>query len=176
MGDCDVLSLALESTLELYSTTLRQTKQRIRPLFAAPSVAASANAFLDGLLGGERRKTGWMRAEAVGDPGPWRQQAILGRTHWDGAPCAGRGRPARSPASAPTSPVANNGTARRDQTGARSDHARRRRQVTLTLQNWRTSRSETAPCDSAARSSVMSPLEPTKSRNLFLFCSNQGRS
>jgi SRSO17 transposase len=52
-------------------------------LFAAPSVAASVNAFLDGLLGGERRKTGWMRAEAAGDPGPWRQQAILGRTHWD---------------------------------------------------------------------------------------------
>ncbi|MGW9822020.1 SRSO17 transposase [Methylorubrum extorquens] len=76
-------SASLESTLELWSTTLRQTKQRIRPLFAAPSVAASANAFLDGLLGGERRKTGWMRAEAAGDPGPWRQQAILGRTHWD---------------------------------------------------------------------------------------------
>jgi SRSO17 transposase len=38
---------------------------------------------LPGRLGGERRKTGWMRAEAAGDPGPWRQQAILGRTHWD---------------------------------------------------------------------------------------------
>ena len=76
-------SASLEATLELWSTTLRQTKQRIRPLFAAPSVAASADAFLDGLLGGERRKTGWMRAEAAGDPGPWRQQAILGRTHWD---------------------------------------------------------------------------------------------
>ncbi|MFB0493729.1 SRSO17 transposase [Methylobacterium sp. OAE515] len=76
-------SASLESTLELWSMTLRQAKQRIRPLFAAPSVAASANAFLDGLLGGERRKTGWMRAEAAGDPGPWRQQAILGRTHWD---------------------------------------------------------------------------------------------
>jgi SRSO17 transposase len=76
-------SASLESTLELWSTTLRQAKQRIRPLFAAPSVAASANAFLDGLLGGERRKTGWMRAEAAGDPGPWRQQAVLGRTHWD---------------------------------------------------------------------------------------------
>src|SRR3954470_9500971 len=76
-------SASLETTLELWSTTLRQTKQRIRPRFAAPSVAASANAFLDGLLGGERRKTGWMRAEAAGDPGPWRQQAILGRTHWD---------------------------------------------------------------------------------------------
>ena len=74
---------ALETTLELWSATLRQAKQRIRPLFAAPPVAASANAFLDGLLGAERRKTSWMRAEAAGDPGPWRQQAILGRRRWD---------------------------------------------------------------------------------------------
>src|SRR5215217_8601155 len=73
---------SLETTLELWSTTLRQAKPRIRPLFAAPSVAASANAFLDGLLGAERRKTGWMRAEAAGDPGPWRRQALLGRSHW----------------------------------------------------------------------------------------------
>ena len=71
---------SLETTLELWLTTLRQAKHRIRSLFAAPSVAASANAFLDGLLGAERRKTGWMRAEAAGDPGPWRQQAILGRS------------------------------------------------------------------------------------------------
>src|SRR3954449_5556968 len=81
--ECLMPAASLETTLELWSATLRQAKQRIRPLFAAPSVAASANAFLDGLLGGERRKTGWMRAEAAGDPGPWRQQAILGRTHWD---------------------------------------------------------------------------------------------
>src|SRR5688500_13239992 len=73
---------SLETTLELWSTTLRQAKPRMRPLFAAPSVAASANAFLDGLIGAERRKTGWMRAEGAGDPGPWRQQAILGRRHW----------------------------------------------------------------------------------------------
>jgi SRSO17 transposase len=46
-------------------------------------MAASAGQFLDGLLGNEPRKTGWMRAEAAGDPGPWRQQAILGRGHWD---------------------------------------------------------------------------------------------
>jgi SRSO17 transposase len=34
-------------------------------------------------LGNEPRKTGWMRAEAAGDPGPWRQQAILGRGQWE---------------------------------------------------------------------------------------------
>src|SRR3954462_3823362 len=74
---------SLETTLERWLTTLRQAKHRIRSLFAAPSVAASANAFLDGLLGAERRKTGWMRAAAAGDPGPWRQQALLGRAQWD---------------------------------------------------------------------------------------------
>jgi SRSO17 transposase len=55
----------------------------MRPLFTQERVAASAGLFLDGLLGDERRKTGWMRAEAAGDPGPWRQQAILGRGRWD---------------------------------------------------------------------------------------------
>ncbi|WP_249791466.1 IS701 family transposase [Bradyrhizobium sp. SRL28] len=39
--------------------------------------------FLESLLGDEQRKTGWMRAEAAGDPRPWRQQAILGRRDWD---------------------------------------------------------------------------------------------
>ena len=74
---------SLEVTLDLWLAALRGIKERLRPLFAAPSVAASAEAFLDGLLGPERRKTGWMRAEAAGDPGPWRQQAVLGRSHWD---------------------------------------------------------------------------------------------
>src|SRR5689334_23594241 len=70
-------------TLELWSGELRTIKARIRCLFGHASVAASAAAFLDGLLGPERRKTGWMRAEAAGDPGPWRQQAVLGRSRWD---------------------------------------------------------------------------------------------
>ena len=52
-------------------------------LFTQERVAVSAGLFLDGLLGPERRKTGWMRAEAAGDPGPWRQQAILGRGRWE---------------------------------------------------------------------------------------------
>ena len=39
--------------------------------------------FLEGVLGDEQRKTGWMRAEAAGDPGPWRQQALLDRRDWD---------------------------------------------------------------------------------------------
>ena len=74
---------SIEATLELWACSLRDIKERIRPLFTQERVAASARAFLDGLLGGEPRKTGWMRAEAAGDPGPWRQQAILGRGRWD---------------------------------------------------------------------------------------------
>ncbi|MDJ0388703.1 IS701 family transposase [Roseomonas sp. E05] len=72
-----------ETTLELRALSLREVKARIRPLFTQERVAASAGLFLDGLLGPERRKTGWMRAEAAGDPGPWRQQAILGRGRWE---------------------------------------------------------------------------------------------
>ncbi len=74
---------SIETTLELWASGLRDVKTRLRPLFRQERMAASAGLFLDGLLGGERRKTGWMRAEAAGDPGPWRQQAILGRAHWD---------------------------------------------------------------------------------------------
>ena len=74
---------SIESTLELWASSLRDVKERMRPLFTQERVATSAGAFLDGLLGDERRKTGWMRAEAAGDPGPWRQQAILGRGQWE---------------------------------------------------------------------------------------------
>jgi len=74
---------SIETTLELWASSLRDVKGRIGPLFRQRRVAASAGQFLDGLLGNEPRKTGWMRAEAAGDPGPWRQQAILGRGRWD---------------------------------------------------------------------------------------------
>ena len=74
---------SVEATLELWASSLRDVKERIRPLFRQDRTATSAELFLDVLLGPERRKTGWMRAEAAGDPGPWRQQALLGRAQWD---------------------------------------------------------------------------------------------
>ena len=73
----------VETTLELWASALRDVKGRMRPLFSQERVAASASLFLDGLLSNEPRKTGWMRAEAAGDSGPWRQQAILGRGNWN---------------------------------------------------------------------------------------------
>ena len=75
--------VSIETTLELWASTLRDVKRRMRGLFAQERAAVNAGLFLDGLLGDERRKTGWMRAEAAGDPGPWRQQALLGRDRWE---------------------------------------------------------------------------------------------
>src|SRR5262244_1158108 len=74
---------SIEETLALWAASLREVKKRIRPLFGQERVARNAGLFLEGLLGDEQRKTGWMRAEAAGDPGPWRQKAILGRRDWD---------------------------------------------------------------------------------------------
>jgi len=78
-----MMGASIEATLELWASSLRDVKGRMRALFTQERVAASAGSFLDGLLGAEQRKTGWMRAEAAGDRGPWRQQAILGRGRWD---------------------------------------------------------------------------------------------
>jgi len=74
---------SIEETLALWASSLGEAKKRMRRLFKQERVAVNAGLFLEGLLGNERRKTGWMRAEAAGDPGPWRQQAILGRVDWD---------------------------------------------------------------------------------------------
>src|SRR6185369_13574055 len=74
---------SVEATLELWASSLCSVKERIRPVFRQDRTAAAAGLFLDVLLGPERRKTGWMRAEAAGDPGPWRQQALLDRSRWE---------------------------------------------------------------------------------------------
>jgi hypothetical protein len=58
---------SVEDTLTLWASSLRDIKQRIRPLFTQERVAASAGQFLDGLLGSEPRKTGWMRAAPSGE-------------------------------------------------------------------------------------------------------------
>jgi SRSO17 transposase len=72
-----MIGASIETPRELWASSLREVKKRIRPLFAQERAALNAGLF------DERRKTGWMRAEAAGDPGPWRQQAVLGRDRWD---------------------------------------------------------------------------------------------
>src|SRR5579872_6880290 len=70
-------------TLAVCKASLVDVKGRIRPLFGQQRVAGCAGQYMDALVGNEPRMTGWMRAEAAGDIGPWRQQAILGRRDWD---------------------------------------------------------------------------------------------
>jgi len=69
---------SIETTLELWASSLRDVKARMRPFFTQERVAVSAGLFLDGLLSNERRKTGWMRAEAAGDPGPGASRPFWG--------------------------------------------------------------------------------------------------
>jgi hypothetical protein len=78
---------SVEATLELWASSLRDVKGRIGPLFQQARMAHSAGLFLDALLGPERRKTGWMRAEAAGDPGPLASASSLpsNRTYWSRA-------------------------------------------------------------------------------------------
>jgi SRSO17 transposase len=47
-------SASIETTLELWASSLREVKARMRPLFGHPRVATSANQFLDGLLSPRR--------------------------------------------------------------------------------------------------------------------------
>ena len=49
---------SIETTLELWASSLRDMKGRIRPLFNQERVAVSAGPFLDSILGNEPRKTG----------------------------------------------------------------------------------------------------------------------
>lgn len=54
----------------------------IAPAFKRCEQRASAGAFIDGLLCGVERKTGWMLAEEAGLARPYRIQSLLGRSSW----------------------------------------------------------------------------------------------
>ena len=58
-------------------------KARLEPLFRRRQLRETGGSFLDGLLSGIERKTGWMMAEQAGLSRPWRMQGLLGRNRWD---------------------------------------------------------------------------------------------
>jgi SRSO17 transposase len=58
-------------------------KDRLASVFRRSDVAASAGAFIDGLLSGIARKTGWLLAEQAGLRRPYRMQSLLGRSSWN---------------------------------------------------------------------------------------------
>jgi len=62
---------------------LSALKSRLAPVFGRREVGASAGAFIDGLLSGISRKTGWLMAEQAGLDRPYRMQSLLGRSSWN---------------------------------------------------------------------------------------------
>ena len=66
-----------------WARALDEVKERLGVLFGRIEPRRAAFSYLDGLLRGIERKTGWQLAERVVDPGPWRIQAVLGRGRWD---------------------------------------------------------------------------------------------
>lgn len=57
-------------------------KGYLAPALGRAETRASAGAFIDGLLSGAERKTGWMLAEEAGLERPYRIQSLLGRSVW----------------------------------------------------------------------------------------------
>lgn len=62
---------------------LSALKERLGPIFGRRELRETGGAFLDGLLSGVERKTGWLMAEQAGLERPWRMQGLLGRSKWD---------------------------------------------------------------------------------------------
>ena len=62
---------------------LSRLKSRLAPVFKRAEIRASAGAFIDGLLSGISRKTGWLLAEQAGLDRPYRMQSLLGRSSWN---------------------------------------------------------------------------------------------
>ena len=78
------MSVAVWSgSLVAWERELAALKERIGPVFGRAEVRATAGAFLDGLLSGVTRKTGWLLAEQAGLERPYRMQSLLGRSRWD---------------------------------------------------------------------------------------------
>ncbi|TBA74421.1 IS701 family transposase [Rhizobium ruizarguesonis] len=62
---------------------LSALKVQLFSVFRRSEARETCSTFIDGLLSGIERKTGWLMAEQAGFSRPWRIQALLGRSHWD---------------------------------------------------------------------------------------------
>lgn len=58
-------------------------KQRLGPIFGRRELQETSGVFLDGLLSGIERKTGWLLSEQAGAERPYRIQSLLGRSRWE---------------------------------------------------------------------------------------------
>jgi SRSO17 transposase len=62
---------------------LSRLKDRVARVLGRRESRESSGAFLDGLLSGIERKTGWLMAERAGAERPYRMQSPVGRGRWD---------------------------------------------------------------------------------------------
>ena len=62
---------------------LTALKARVGGVLGRRELRETGSAFLDGLLSGIDRKTGWLMSEQSGAARPYRMQSLLGRSHWD---------------------------------------------------------------------------------------------
>lgn len=73
---------AWSGSLLAWEGELSGFKERISSVFGRSDLRETASAFLNGLLSGVERKTGWLLAEQAGQERPYRMQALLGRSRW----------------------------------------------------------------------------------------------
>lgn len=69
-------------TLADWQAALGELKEHLAPALGRAETRGSGGAFIDGLLSGAERKTGWMLAEEAGLERPYRIQSLLGRSAW----------------------------------------------------------------------------------------------
>src|SRR4051794_16486241 len=78
VGGGGAMSVAVWSgPLVAWERELAALKERIGPVFGRAETRETAGAFLDGLLSGVARKTGWLLAEQAGLERPYRMQSVL---------------------------------------------------------------------------------------------------
>src|SRR4051794_38995442 len=65
-----------------WEAELAALKRKIGEAFKRAEGREMAGAFIDGLLSGAERKTGWLMAEQAGLDRPYRMQSLLGRGQW----------------------------------------------------------------------------------------------
>jgi SRSO17 transposase len=70
-------------SLLAWDKELTALKVRVGRVLRRRELRETGAAFLDGLLSGIERKTGWLMAEQSGAGRPYRMQSLLGRSQWD---------------------------------------------------------------------------------------------
>lgn len=73
---------AWSGSLLSWDRELCALKGLLLPVFGRRELQETGSAFLEGLLSGIERKTGWLLAEQAGLERPYRMQSLLGRSSW----------------------------------------------------------------------------------------------